>query len=76
MAGKSRSDTVVVHGAVGCMEHLQFRHPETKEWIKYTIPQMAAIRKVYAYCKLEFKVIYYPCPECYPNNVPEGATYV
>jgi hypothetical protein len=64
MKRQKRSDTVVVYGAIGCLTHLRLQHPVTQEWVQFTEQNMAAVKKVYAYCKLEFTVTPKPCDKC------------
>lgn len=56
--------TTEVDGAVGCLKHNRLYHKERQEWVPFTPGQMDSVRKVYAYCKLEFAVQAVPCDEC------------
>jgi len=51
-------------GPRGCLTHLRLQHPGTGEWVSFTAEQMAAVRKVYEYCRKSFIVAYLPCPAC------------
>ena len=64
MKKQKRSDTVAVYGTTGCMTHLRFQHPTTQEWVQFDEEKIAAIKKIYIYCKLSFNVTYKPCDEC------------
>src|SRR5574341_64239 len=69
---QKRSDTVAVYGAMGCMTHLRFQHPTTQEWVQFDEEKMAAIKKIYLYCKLSFTVTYKPCDVCV-SQTKEGS---
>jgi len=56
--------TTEVYRAVGCLKHNRLYHKERKEWVPFTLMQMDSVRKVYAYCKLEFTVQAVCCDEC------------
>jgi len=71
-----KDDVTQVYGATGCVEHRQFRNPTTGAWTTFTYAQMIALAQVYTYCRLQFKIIDTPCPDCYPYHAQEGAMYV